>query len=104
MGHETVVYTDYTPLEYFQCQLKLNNQQVHWLDTLSDYRLDIRYRPVYENFVSNALCYHPLTPDPSSMPSMQVELSLLYLLLIVLKSSWVTNIYYDQHNNDRDII
>ena len=45
INKEVMVFTDHKTLQYLQKQPKLNSLQVHWLNFIANYRLDIRYRP-----------------------------------------------------------
>jgi len=49
------VETDHNPLKYIKSQPKLSVVQLRWLDTISEYNLDIVYKPGKDNTLADAL-------------------------------------------------
>ncbi|GJY08602.1 putative reverse transcriptase domain-containing protein [Tanacetum coccineum] len=54
-GTRCTVFTDHKSLQHILDQKELNMRQQRWLELLSDYDCDIRYRPGKANVVANAL-------------------------------------------------
>ena len=53
------IYTEYRALEYFMTTKKLNARQARWAEFLSRFYFLIRYRPVRENTLADALISRP---------------------------------------------
>ncbi|GKB93145.1 putative reverse transcriptase domain-containing protein, partial [Tanacetum coccineum] len=54
-GTKCVVFTDHKSLQHILDQKELNMRQRRWLELLSDYDCELRYRPGKANVVANAL-------------------------------------------------
>nr|GEZ59977.1 putative reverse transcriptase domain-containing protein [Tanacetum cinerariifolium] len=54
-GTKCTVFTDHKSLQHILDQKELNMRQRRWLELLSDYDCDIRYRPGKANVVADAL-------------------------------------------------
>ena len=64
-GKKTVVLTDHAPLVHMFSQPNLSKRQVRWMEKLSEFHLDIRYRAGKEAVVPDALSrIHTLVLEP----------------------------------------
>lgn len=64
-GKKTLVLTDHAPLVHLFTQPNLSKRQVRWMEKLSEYHLDIRYRAGPEAVVPDALSrIHTLVVEP----------------------------------------
>src|SRR3954464_9529552 len=55
LGRKVDVFTDHKSLKYFFTQPKLNLRQRRWLETITEYSVDIQYMPGKANVIANAL-------------------------------------------------
>jgi len=55
LGRPTVVFTDHCSLKYFLGQPTLTNKQIRWMEFISAFDLDIRYKPGKDNVVADAM-------------------------------------------------
>ena len=51
----TIIYTDHQSLKIFNTRPLVDSRQARWMNFLSHYDLDIRYRPDKANMVADAL-------------------------------------------------
>lgn len=54
-GQTHIVFTDNIAVTYLFSQPRLNPRQARWIQTLSEYHLDVRHKPGKENIVADAL-------------------------------------------------
>jgi RNase H-like domain found in reverse transcriptase/Integrase zinc binding domain len=55
IGRTTKVWTDHRSLVHLKTQPRLNQRQIRWLEELSEYDVEIGYKPGKENYVADAL-------------------------------------------------
>ena len=63
LGHATTVLTDHAPLKSFLTRPQTNAKLTRWSTTLSEFNLDIQYRPGKKNANADALSRSPLPAD-----------------------------------------
>ncbi|XP_042983274.1 uncharacterized protein LOC122312677 [Carya illinoinensis] len=71
-GKKYEVFTDHKNLKYLFEQKNLNMRQRRWLELISDYQCDIKYRPGKANVVADALS-RKSRQEASSVPSSEVN-------------------------------
>ena len=55
LGRKVDVFTDHKSLKYLFTQPNLNLRQRRWLETITDYTVDIQYMPGKANVIADAL-------------------------------------------------
>jgi hypothetical protein len=76
--HTVTVLTDHVTLRYFHQQPKLSQRQVRWTDLFATFDLDIKYKPVRENIVPDALSRRPDLKSVSCEPDVKIVLCALF--------------------------
>src|SRR4051812_12005279 len=55
LGRKVDVFTDHKSLKYLFTQPNLNLRQIRWLETITEYCVEIQYTPGKANVIANAL-------------------------------------------------
>ena len=54
LGRKVDVFTDHKSLKYFFTHPNLNLRQIRWLETITEYSVDIQYTPGKPNVIADA--------------------------------------------------
>jgi len=93
-GRHVVFETDHHPLKYIKTQKNLSHMHARWLDTISEYDIEIRYKPGKENTIADGLSRRP-DLEISNIQTLDVDREMLGRVRQgYTKDSYFDSIYY----------